>query len=680
MVFLATSAAVTGQAPKSERSWRSLGPEGGEVRALLVDPAVEGRVYAGTLGGRIFVSSDDGDHWRSAAPGLFAAGINDLALAPGSERVLWAATDRGVYRLPGGARVWEVASTGLPPKANIGRLAIDPRNPTTLYATVDQGRITGVWKVYRSTDGGESWADVTGGLLIDRAIAIAPTSPPTLYAGDLGGVRRTTDGGSTWSLSSSGLPDTHTFWDLVVDPVSPSTIYAVLESLGQPSESVFKSVDGGVTWNAASQGLEASRGLLRLTVEPRRPETLYLAGGQGVFRSTDGAGSWSAVNVPPADRRFVAVAASPSNGAVFVAPYRFGAEQVTLGVLRSQDGGESWQALTEGLAAGRITALSPDPRGSQVLVVSTEEGGVRRSEDGGATWAPAEAGLAGRWVGPLARDPLTPSTLYALTGSAPSAFDRLHRSTDGGATWEPLGPELGCCLEAVVPDPGTPGGLYVVARDRIFQTKDGGGTWAETSVEGCFSLSALAPSPSASGSLLVGCWRDSGLPVSPPAAVPEIRRSVDGGASWERVFEGELFTLGADWTFALDPSDPSDVLAGLAGFISDGGVFRSRDGGATWQPAGLEGERVQTVLFDPRAPDRLFAGTGSSGVLRSTDDGASWAPFNRGLGSAEVRVLAVDPLSPARLFAGTGGGLFVLDVQAPARPRRLLAKGTDGAP
>jgi len=667
------TAVAAGGGPGDATSWRSLGPEGGEVRALLVDPAVEGRIFAGTLGGRVFVSDDGGDSWSPVAPGLLVAWINDLALAPGAGGTLYAATDQGVFRLPAASGVWEPASLGLPPKPEVSRLAIDPRTPTTLYATVARNRISGYWDLYRSTDGGGSWADISGGVLLGPAIAVAPTSPPTLHAVSFSDLYRTTDGGATWSRSREGLPLGFIVGDLAVDPGSPTVLYGSLRPEGRfSSVSVFKSVDGGLTWTEAGQGLGDSREPGRLAIDAGGSGALYLAGELGVYRSTDGAGSWSPANAPPADRQVVALAVDPSNGAVYAGPDRLGPGQDPLGILRSLDGGVSWRALIEGLDAGRIVGLSPDPRDPERLVVSTEGGGVRRSENDGATWTPARAGLADRRVGPLARDPFAPSTLYAVTGKGRFVLDQVHRSTDAGATWEPLGPERGCCLKAVVPDPVTPGTLFVVAYDRLFKSLDGGVTWEVVGDEICPGISALALPADASSPLLLGCTRDSGAPVSPAIVVTEIFRSDDGGATWEPVFEGPSFSVGAEWTLAFDPSDPSDVVAGVAGAVSRGGVFRSRDGGDTWQPAGLADEGIRTLLFDPRRPTWLYAGTASSGVLRSIDDGSSWTPFNPGLDSADVRVLAIDPLSPARLFAGTGGGLFVLEAREPSRARRLL--------
>jgi len=118
--------------------WTSIGPEGGNVSALAIDPATPATLYAGTSGG-VFKSTDGGANWSAVNTGLTAT--------------------------------------------NIQALAIDPATPTTLYA--------GTWGggVFKSTNGGESWSAVNTGLTNTdvRALAIDPDTPATLYAGTWGG-------------------------------------------------------------------------------------------------------------------------------------------------------------------------------------------------------------------------------------------------------------------------------------------------------------------------------------------------------------------------------------------------------------------------------------------------------------------------------------------------------------
>jgi hypothetical protein len=110
---------------------------------------------------------------------------------------------------------------------------------------------------------------------------------------------------------------------------------------------------------------------------------------------------------------------------------------------------------------------------------------------------------------------------------------------------------------------------------------------------------------------------------------------------------------------AINPVTPSTLYAG-----TDGGVFKSTDGGASWTAVNTN-SYVQALAINPKIPSTLYAGTGD-GAFESTDSGASWIAINTGLTkfdnmpNFDVRALAIDPMTPSTLYAGTfgGGGVF----------------------
>jgi photosystem II stability/assembly factor-like uncharacterized protein len=139
-------------------------------------------------------------------------------------------------------------------------------------------------------------------------------------------------------------------------------------------------------------------------------------------------------------------------------------------------------------------------------------------------------------------------------------------------------------------------------------------------------------------------------------------RSRDGGASWTRVgTAGDLPTV---WSMAVDPGDPKTIFAGTR----PAAVYRSRDGGVTWKrldaPVATEcsiGQAFVTrVLVDP-ADRTVWAGVEIDGVFRSRDGGDTWAKVVNGLHDLDVHDMALAPSIPPRVYASTNGEVFWSD-------------------
>ncbi len=356
--------------------WTSIGPDGGSVSALAVDPTHPTTVYAGTFGG-VFKSTDGGGSWRAANTGL---------------------TD---FR--------------------VSALVIDPATPATLYAGTTFGG-----GVFKSTDGGGSWSPANIGLPngVVQALAIDPTTPTTLYAGTAGGLYKSRNGGRFWR--ATGLTDDVSA--LAIDPATPTTLYA-----GTRQSGVFKSTDGGASWSAASTELVISYlGLYvyALAIDPQTPSTLYAGSGpepgtgKGVFKSTDGGASWSALSRPRQGGVFT-LAIDPATPSTLYAATEFG------GVLKSTDGGASWSAAKSGLGDVSISALAIDPATPTTVLAGTSGDGLFKSTDGGASWSPANTGLTNPFIETLA---MNPTTLYAGTYGSVFAMSRIESCRAAGSS------------------------------------------------------------------------------------------------------------------------------------------------------------------------------------------------------------------------------------------------------
>jgi hypothetical protein len=239
---------------------------------------------------------------------------------------------------------------------SIRSLAIDPQMPTTLYAGTDETDRS----VFKSTDGGGHWGDVSFADEAVPALAVDPQTPTTLYAGAWGvGVYKSLDGGSSWIRPNFYFG----VLSLAIDPRTPTTLYA-----GAYGSGVFKSIDGGGTWSAVNAGL-TNLHVSALAIDPLTPITLYASTqGGGVFKSTDSGGSWSAVNTGLTNTSVFALAIDPETPTTVYAGTDGG------GVFKSTDGGGSWSALNTGLTNLYVTALAVDPQTPTTIYAGTDGG------------------------------------------------------------------------------------------------------------------------------------------------------------------------------------------------------------------------------------------------------------------------------------------------------------------
>ena len=255
-------------------------------------------------------------------------------------------------------------------------------------------------------------------------MAIDPANPAVLYAayrrvvGDIisTGVFKSTDGGGSWTTTS--LQGTR-IGALVVDPKTPTTLYAVVD------ESVQKSVDGGTNWRPSGDGI--TKPVLSLAIDETNPTVLYAGGGScrpelggsicegGVFQSTDGGTRWGEVGLTGVAVSFLTVI--PTQPATV---YASGQRSLHFGVetYRSVDAGQSWTTI-----GAIFWTIVSDPTNPSILY-ATGRGSVTRSLDGGQHWTSIAASLRAQGSDPsffpvaaLAVAPTTISTLYAATGS-----------------------------------------------------------------------------------------------------------------------------------------------------------------------------------------------------------------------------------------------------------------------
>ena len=348
-------------------------------------------------------------------------------------------------------------------------IAVDSANNAYVTGFTDSGNfplVAGALRtrsgIYKSVDGATNWSNDNYGLLpvvspvsfpfpAASALAIHPTDTSIVYAATALGVFKSTNGGRTWSAMNSGLPNGA--FALVIDPLTPSTLYAAIGSLSG-DRGIYKSIDGGATWNLRSNGIVGIE-LHRFAIDPVTPTTLYVGmgcclGGSKIFKTTDGGDNWAPVgNTTPAV--VTALAVDPLNHTTLYA-----SDAATPGaVFKSTDAGATWQILGS-ITLVRSFAISPHTAG--VVYASTDQG-IFKSTDGGNSWSSFTSK-----TGKIVFDPVSSSTLYLLTIQTGSVPEGLLKSTDNGQTFIPVNKGLNTPQAvALAIDPLRPSTLYLAS-------------------------------------------------------------------------------------------------------------------------------------------------------------------------------------------------------------------------
>jgi photosystem II stability/assembly factor-like uncharacterized protein len=234
-------------------TWSPAGLKKETVTAVAFDAATPRTLYAGTFGKGLFRSVDGGVNWVASNTGIkpsrfLGPSIKTLSVDPGAGGVLQVGGDIGVYISGNGAVSWTPSTT--PPRRDVEVVVHDPMAPGVAYASTTM-------MVYRSADGGQRWATVSGSGLPDderrhaRALVVVPASPSVLYLGTLCGLYGSSDRGESWRLVAGGLPRDEAVSAIAVDPRDPATIYAAVRG-------VYRTTDAGQTWTAVRSGLPSS--------------------------------------------------------------------------------------------------------------------------------------------------------------------------------------------------------------------------------------------------------------------------------------------------------------------------------------------------------------------------------------------------------------------------------------
>ncbi len=546
------------------------GPLGGQVADIAIDPTQPNTIYVATLGGGVFKSTTGGIGWTAINAGLTSTYLQSLA--------------------------------------------IDPVNPSTVFATAIGG-------VFRSSNGGLSWTALTNGVTDDSfvPIAIDPQQRNIIYAGTKSGsIFKTIDGGTSWIkvATLTGL-----VWTLAIDPTNHATVYA-----GTVFGGVFKSTDFGLTWAPINSGI-TNLNVRSIAVDRRDAGIVYAGTDGGLFKTVDAGAHWfhQMSAIYPGNVQTLTLDASANPSTIYAGAF-------VGGLFKSDDGGASWIKLDTGLTHASLTtvhAIAVDPTDPTTLYAGADDTGMFKLTIGASVWNKINAGLAAMPVTNVVIDPIF-GTVYAATrgGGVFKSFDRARswilsssRLTDPYVESLALDPQLPFTLAAGGSSSGVGVGVYV--------STDNGLNWATT-----FSSGLPGQTP-----FCLTFDPVSRFTVYAGIAGNGVYKSTDNGFHWTPLNAG----LGSVTvlSLAIDPFNPKNMYANTSG-----GLFQTINGGSSWT---LSSSTIAggSVAIDPGTPTTIFA-TGFSGLFKSANSGASWTLLYSGISSGPNRDRSERPVDDVR--------------------------------
>ena len=631
----------------------------GSIGALAVSVSDPNVIYVGSgeslhrpdlsIGDGMYKSTDAGKTWTHLEQLRDAQQISEIAIDPNDASKILVAVgghpygpnpERGVYRSADGGKTFEKV-LGMDDNVGAWDVILDPTNANIAYASLWESREF-PWE--------NGHADGTGG-----------------------GIYKSTDGGKTWTQLTKGLPPM-TQASLAVSPSNPKRLFAAVRT---PEDTKFyRSNNAGESWEYVETDTRptlriASGDLGDIQFDPKNEDIIYVAS-IVTWRSTDAGKTWKAFRGAPGGDDYQNIWINPSDGSNI-------AMSSDQGAIITLNGGQSWSSWYNQPTA-QMYHVSADNAFPYRLCSGQQESGSAcvssRGNYGEVTfkdWIP----VAAEEYGYVVADPRDPDIVYGgkltrfdrRTGQAQNILPKVFRSGDLRMIR----------TEPIVFSPIDNKTLYF-AGNTLWKTLDGGNTWQQLSPDltrktwdvpasvGKYSSTAkptqrgviytIAPSFQDINRIWVGT--DDGL----------IHLTTNGGKTWTDITPKQVTAWQKISIMEASHFDVNTAYAAVNTLRLDDNrphIYRTHDSGKTWKEIvhGIpDGQTVNVVREDPKRKGLLFAGT-ERAVFVSFDDGENWRSLRFNMPATSIRDLVIKDDDVA---VGTHGrGFWILDNVTPLR-------------
>jgi Bacterial Ig domain/Secretion system C-terminal sorting domain/Bacterial pre-peptidase C-terminal domain len=632
--------------PTRSANWTLIGPKSittdggnGRINAVRAHPTDPNILFACSPAGGLWKSTNGGGSWVAISDAISALGCTDVAFDPNNPNTMYLVTGDGeaadaftlgVYKSTDGGSSW--AATGLVFNlANskvLSKVLVNPENGNTILVGGSAG-------IYRTNDGGETWTQTSTNSV--RDLEFKPDNPSVVYAGGYGaaaGFWRSNDGGTTWTKNTNNMTSGIQRVAIAVSSLDANYVYALTAKTNSfDFEGLYVSTDGGTNFtkkssspnilgweNGTASAGDATNGQGWYDLALTVSPTdlnTIFTGGINIWKSTNGGTSWTKNTAWDAETTANNYAHADIHDLYYVGNQLFAGTDG--GISTSNNNGSSWSDISSNLAIAQIYGLGLSAKTESLIIQGQQDNGTNLTTNA-SSWTQVNGGDGMLCFVDYANDRNLFASIYN---------GNLYRSTNGGSSFSKIYTVTGgAWVTPWLQDPINASTLYA-GGNNVVKSTNSGSNW-----------STISSFSSTVGTLIALAVAHTDAKTLVAVSKTKVMLTTNGGTSWTDITRG-LPTTASIQTVHIDVNDATKIYVGIASYTGNS-AFVSTNSGANWIniSAGMPQIPVNCFVSQKNLGGAVYCGT-DLGVYYTSNSGTNWENFTYGMPGVSVTDLEV---------------------------------------